>query len=83
MNPVPAEVNVVLDQFRGLTKQAHAGHRLGRSEPRSIDAVLVSMLKHIMYVPPIKDYALSQHTLVDYCQRMDDQFGLKQLASAH
>jgi hypothetical protein len=41
------------------------------------------MLKHIMYVPfkfPIKDYALSQRTLVDYCQRMDDQFGLKQLA---
>ena len=55
-------------------------------EPRSIDAVLVSMLKHIMYVPfkfPIKDYALSQQTLVDYSQRMDDQFGLKQLGGAH
>ena len=112
MDPVPAEVNVVLDQFRALIKQALVGHGLGRmsakavyergmqdvdaivgflgnrkffvgNEPRSIDAVLVSMLKHVMYVPfefPIKDYALSQRTLVDYCQRMDDQFGLKQLA---
>jgi hypothetical protein len=52
-------------------------------EPRSIDATLTSMLKHTMYVPfkfPVKDHALSQQTLADYCRRMDDRFDLKNLA---
>lgn len=53
------------------------------NEPRSIDATLTSMLKHIMYVPfkfAVKDHALSLQTLVSYCQRMVDRFALEQLA---
>ena len=112
INPVPAEVNAVLDHYRGLYQQALVGQELGRmpadsvydrgiqdvdvivdflggrqffmgNEPRSIDATLTSMLRHIMYVPfkfAVKDHALSQRTLVGYCQRMDDRFALEQLA---
>jgi glutathione S-transferase len=114
LNPIPPEINAILDQARSYIRQTHVGQGLGRMqsdkvneraiedlrataefigsrpffmghEPRSIDATVTSMLKHIMYVPfkfPAKDYALSQKALVDYCQRMDDRFGLQQLAES-
>jgi isoprene-epoxide---glutathione S-transferase len=112
INPVPPEVNAMLDHYRGLMRQELVGQGLGRmpaesiydrgvqdldaivgflgdrqffmgNEPRSIDATLTSMLKHIMYVPfkfAVKDHALSQKTLVSYCQRMVDRFALERLA---
>ena len=51
-------------------------------KPRSIDANMTSLLKHIMYVPfrfPTKDQALSKKNLVDYVRRVDSQFGLEEL----
>ena len=51
-------------------------------KPRSIDANVTSLLKHIMYVPfrfPTKDQALSKKNLVDYVRRVDSQFGLEEL----
>jgi len=54
-------------------------------KPRSIDAGLTSMLKHIMYVPfkfPTKDLALSKKNLVDYVQRIEAHFGLEELSKA-
>lgn len=48
-------------------------------KPRSIDANVCAILKHIMYVPfksPIKDYTLGKKNLVDYCTRMTERFKL-------
>jgi glutathione S-transferase len=43
--------------------------------PRSIDATMFGFLIQILWVPwscPVKDFALKQKNLVDYCQRMKD-----------
>lgn len=52
-------------------------------KPRSVDANMTALLKHIMYVPfkfPTKDLALSTKNLVDYVHRVDSQFGLNELS---
>jgi glutathione S-transferase len=49
------------------------------NKPRSIDADVCAILRHIMHVPfifPMKDYALGKKNLVDYCARMIERFKL-------
>jgi glutathione S-transferase len=48
-------------------------------KPRSIDASVCSILKHIMLVPfksEVKDYTLGKKNLVEYCARMTERFKL-------
>jgi glutathione S-transferase len=55
------------------------------AKPRSIDAGVCSILRHIMQVPfnfPIKDYALGKKNLVDYCARVTAHFKLGEPAAA-
>lgn len=49
------------------------------SKPRSIDATLLSILRHIIDTPftfDTKDYAKSKHNLVAYTARMKERFGI-------
>ena len=49
------------------------------SKPRSIDATVLSILRHIIDTPftfDTKDYAKSKNNLVAYTARMKERFGI-------
>jgi hypothetical protein len=52
-------------------------------KPRSIDASVLSVLKHIINSPfsfDTKDYAGGKKNLVDYCERLDEYLAAQDFA---